>query len=116
MVELVELTRSGPTYSVDTAAWAATRFPDAERFWLVGHDTAPNIDSWHDSERFRQLVQLAVFDEVLLGSAVPGSCPQRFTPIRNALANGDRELAEAWLTPTCRTLVEALDLYLAPVG
>ena len=65
-----ELSRGGPTYTIDTVEELAGN----ELFLVVGYDAAKHLDSWHRVDELRELVTLVVvnrprFDEVV---DVPG--------------------------------------------
>jgi nicotinate-nucleotide adenylyltransferase len=69
-----EVSRGGPTYTVDTAEEIVAADPAAELFLIVGYDAARQLDSWHRVDDLRALVTLVVvnrprFDEVV---DVPG--------------------------------------------
>ena len=48
----IEITRSGPTYAIDTAREWKRSNPDDEQFWIVGSDALSGIPSWHEWEAF----------------------------------------------------------------
>lgn len=65
-----ELSRGGPTYTIDTVE----ELVGHELFLVVGYDAAKHLDSWHRVDELRELVTLVVvnrprFDEVV---DVPG--------------------------------------------
>jgi len=69
-----ELSRGGPTYTVDTVEAILADDPSSELFLIVGYDAAQHLDSWHRVEHLRAAVTLVVvnrprFDEVV---DVPG--------------------------------------------
>lgn len=53
-----ELDRAGPSYTVDTAEWAAGKYGDA--IFLVGADEFADFLSWRDPQRILELVRLGV--------------------------------------------------------
>jgi nicotinate-nucleotide adenylyltransferase len=60
-VDDLELQRSGPSYTVDTAGVLKKR--GMERvYWLVGADMVRYLPTWHDSERLRQEVDFVVLE------------------------------------------------------
>jgi len=69
-VDPLEIERGGLSYSIDTLAVFAGRFPSAERFFLVGADVLRTFDRWREPERVLALATLAVMtrDD---GSATP---------------------------------------------
>ncbi len=54
-----EISRPGPSYTVDTLADAVGEGP---LVWLIGRDALADIDSWHDVERLASLCHLLVLD------------------------------------------------------
>jgi nicotinate-nucleotide adenylyltransferase len=76
-----ELDRGGPSYTVDTARWAADRYGDA--LFLIGADEFCDFLSWHDPN--------GVLDAVRVGVASrPGFPRERLDPILAALERPDR--------------------------
>lgn len=59
-VDPIEIERDGLSYSVETLSAFAERYPDAERFFLVGADVLPSFRMWREPERIVQLATLAV--------------------------------------------------------
>ncbi|MCZ6598362.1 MAG: nicotinate (nicotinamide) nucleotide adenylyltransferase [Planctomycetota bacterium] len=51
-----ELSRDGPSYSVDTARAVAVELPGVELFWILGSDNLAGLPTWHRAE---ELVRLA---------------------------------------------------------
>jgi nicotinate-nucleotide adenylyltransferase len=69
-----EVSRGGPTYTVDTVEELLAERQAAEVFLVVGYDAAQHLDSWHRVDELRDLVTLVVvnrprFQEVV---DVPG--------------------------------------------
>lgn len=60
--DAIEVDRSGLSYSVDTLAEYARRFPADELFFLLGLDAARSLPSWREPRRLAELARL-----VLLG-------------------------------------------------
>ena len=59
-VDSVEIDRAGLSYTVDTLETFAQRFPDAERFFLVGEDAMSAFGSWREPEQILKLAKLAI--------------------------------------------------------
>ncbi len=57
-IDLRELHREGPTYTVDTLLEIRKEQPGANLFWLIGADAFERLGSWH---RAAELAKLAVF-------------------------------------------------------
>ncbi len=56
----LEMTRDGPSYTVDTLQALTRRAPDSELFMIVGGDVAAGLPSWHEPEQVLSLATLAV--------------------------------------------------------
>lgn len=59
-VDTIEVDRPGLSYSVDTVAAYAVRYPDAERFFLVGADALASFSAWREPDRIAQLAQIVM--------------------------------------------------------
>jgi nicotinate-nucleotide adenylyltransferase len=55
-----ELHRGGVSYTIDTARDYARRFPDAQRFYLIGADHLPQLPKWRAAEELARLVEFVV--------------------------------------------------------
>src|SRR4051812_14814528 len=52
--------RAGISFSVDTVAAYAERYPDAERFFLIGADVMQTLDAWREPDRIMRLAQIVL--------------------------------------------------------
>jgi nicotinate-nucleotide adenylyltransferase len=59
-VDEIEVARTGLSFTVDTLAEYARRFPDAERFFLLGVDAFALLDQWRDAARVVSLAHFVV--------------------------------------------------------
>ncbi|MEO5509974.1 MAG: nicotinate-nucleotide adenylyltransferase [Longimicrobiales bacterium] len=59
-IETLELTRPGPSYSVDTLEELSTRYPGAELFLLLGADQYREFHTWREPARVAALSRIAV--------------------------------------------------------
>ena len=59
-VDAIEAERSGLSFSVDTVSAYAERYPDAERFFLVGADVVESFGLWREPDRIARLAQVVV--------------------------------------------------------
>jgi nicotinate-nucleotide adenylyltransferase len=85
----VEVTREGPSYTVDTLEELNSRAPDTELFLIVGGDVAAGLPRWREPGRVLSLASLAVaerdgtdratIDRAL--SQVPGGDSAAFFPM-----------------------------------
>jgi nicotinate-nucleotide adenylyltransferase len=55
-----EVCRGGVSYTIDTARDYQQRFPDAERFYLIGADHLPQLPKWRAAEELARLVEFVV--------------------------------------------------------
>ncbi len=70
-VELIELQRPGPSYTVDTLRSLREREPGAEFILLLGADAAVDLPAWREADQIRRLARIVVFARP--GSPVPDS-------------------------------------------
>ncbi len=76
-VSAVEIERKGLSYTVDTLTTFADRYPEAERYFLVGADAFAAFAQWREPARIAELARLAVMlraDEASVGIP-PGIAP-----------------------------------------
>ena len=78
-----ELERAGPSYTADTARWAAKRFGDP--IFLVGADEFADFLSWREPDTILELARVAV-------ATRPGNDPERLAAVRARLARPERVL------------------------
>ena len=69
-VEPLELSRAGPSYTVDTLRALHAREPGTEFTLLLGADAAADLPAWHEAAEVPRLARIVVFARP--GSAVPG--------------------------------------------
>jgi len=79
----LEITRDGPSYTVDTLRTLTRRAPDSELFMIVGGDVAAGLPSWHEPERVLSLATLAVAKR-------RGTARARVDQALQSLAGGER--------------------------
>jgi len=82
-VDAIEVERAGVSFSVDTVAAYADRYPAADRFFLVGADVVETFGSWREPERIARLATIVV---VRRGEGTPsdvsGGGPTRFRQLQ----------------------------------
>jgi nicotinate-nucleotide adenylyltransferase len=78
-----ELERPGPSYTVDTAAWADERYGDV--VLVIGADEFADFPRWREPNRILEHARVAV-------AARPGTDPERVEAVRAQLARPDRVL------------------------
>jgi nicotinate-nucleotide adenylyltransferase len=71
-----ELQRGGVSYTIDTARDYARRFPDAQRFYLIGADHLPQLPMWRAAEELARLVEFVAIPRPGQGE-VPFPAPFR---------------------------------------
>lgn len=67
----MEISRSGPTYAIDTVREWKRLNPDVELFWIVGSDALSGIPSWHEWEAFVSEVTVVAVNRVGNNEPVP---------------------------------------------
>src|SRR5918992_723080 len=70
-VELSELERPGPSYTVDTLRALRKREPAADFILLLGADAAADLPAWREADQIPRLARVVVFARP--GSSVPDS-------------------------------------------
>jgi nicotinate-nucleotide adenylyltransferase len=68
-VDEIEIRRTGLSFTVDTLEEYARRYPDAERFLLLGVDAFALLDQWRESARVISLAQLVVLTRAAEGTS-----------------------------------------------
>ena len=66
-VDEIEIRRTGLSFTVDTLEEYSRRFPDAERFFLLGVDAFGLLDQWRESARVLALAHLVVLTRAAEG-------------------------------------------------
>lgn len=61
-VDEAELQRLGPSYTIDTVLELKEKHPDAELFYLIGHDNVPELRTWRRIEDLALLVRFVVLN------------------------------------------------------
>jgi nicotinate-nucleotide adenylyltransferase len=59
-VDTIEVDRAGVSYSVDTVTAYAGRYPEAQRFFLVGADVMPTFGEWREPDRIMRQAEVVV--------------------------------------------------------
>ena len=117
-LDLFDLEAPPPSYSVRTAEHFRDLHPDAELFWILGHDQWEALPRWHRPERLAELLHFVVFAR---GSRpaprpgwkmthLPGVHPASSTALRRQLAAGGP--AEPWLHPDVLDYIRRHRLYI----
>lgn len=72
-VDPIEIDREGLSYTVETLAAFAERYPEAQRFFLVGMDVLASFAQWREPDRVLRLATLAVMQRVGETGPVPAN-------------------------------------------
>jgi len=70
-LDLREIERDGPSYTVDSLASLRRDFPEDELFLMVGADAALDLPGWRDASRIGELAQVVAMSRA--GVAGPAS-------------------------------------------
>ncbi len=81
-VSAIEIERKGLSYTVDTLTTFAERYPDAERFFLIGADAFSTFPQWREPARIASLARIAVMqrtgdDAVAVPPGIPAAAVLR---------------------------------------
>jgi len=68
IVEEMEISRAGPSYTVQTLTELQARHPQATFYLLVGKDQAASFSQWHQWARILEIAQLVVVERPMLSS------------------------------------------------
>ena len=60
----IEITRTGPSYAIDTFHQLKARQPADEFLWIVGADVLQRINTWHRWEEFVSLVPIVAVNRL----------------------------------------------------
>ena len=67
----LEISRGGPTYSIDTLQYLRESEPDQQLFLIVGSDAATNLHTWHRHQELPELATLVIVQRDGESEAVP---------------------------------------------
>lgn len=92
-LDVLELERPPPSYTVDTMEALCSREPGASFIYLIGEDNVAKLPTWHRFAELSKMVQFAVLDRTGLKTAHPYPTVRRHidisaTEIRNRVARG----------------------------
>lgn len=54
----LEITRTGPTYTIDTVIELKNQNPSAEYFWITGTDVLEKMPTWHKFDQLKDLIKI----------------------------------------------------------
>ncbi|MEM7145167.1 MAG: nicotinate (nicotinamide) nucleotide adenylyltransferase [Verrucomicrobiota bacterium] len=119
-VSKIELDRPDPSYSWQTAETFSLSNPEADLFWILGHDQWQSIDSWAEPDKLRSLLTFIVCArEHRQGDPRDGfrarfvdfHHPASASTIRERLAAGDPSSATALLPSEVAAYIADQGLY-----
>jgi nicotinate-nucleotide adenylyltransferase len=58
-LSLLEFERSGPSYTIDTIKYLKNLYPDYSFSFIMGGDMVHSLDTWHEIDQLKDLVQFA---------------------------------------------------------
>jgi nicotinate-nucleotide adenylyltransferase len=98
-VDDLELTRKGPSYSADTMETFRDRYPDADRYFLVGIEMFRTLSTWRDPHRLVAACRLLVIGRQGAPFVDLFDTPWLGVVSRDALLRLDADAGEAVLDP-----------------
>jgi len=89
-VDKIEIERTGLSFTVDTLEEYAQRFPDSERYFLLGVDAFALLDQWREAARVVSLAHLVVLTrssgETMTGDMTAGTVTAKVRAIGGVAA------------------------------
>lgn len=85
IVEGMETSRSGPSYTVQTLSELQVRHPQASFYLLVGRDQAASFSQWHQWERILEIAQLVVVERPMLSSETAAAGEWHNLPLKRVM-------------------------------
>lgn len=121
-LDLREIYREGPSFTVDTLEALKLEHPDATLFLIIGEDSFLSLPTWKAPSRIKSLSQLVVYNRVTPNSEARGDHSIQeghwldapyiditSSDIRDSIANHER--VDHLLTPEVAAYIEAHALY-----
>ena len=116
-LEDCDLRRAGPSFAIETVRDLRARWPEAEFFYLIGHDNVAKLDTWQSCAELRAAVQFVVLgrgehDAPHAFPAITRRVDFSATEIRARVARGQ---SIRYLVPEAvRAIIERRQLYQGP--
>ena len=66
----IEISRSGPTYAIDTVQQLKQENPDTEYFWIVGADALQGMPTWHNFAELQKLITIVAVNRNGVSSVI----------------------------------------------
>jgi nicotinate-nucleotide adenylyltransferase len=113
-MDACEIARQGPSFTVDTLQTFRARYPQAKLYYLIGDDNLPELETWKNISKIRELAQFVVLSRAGMPFLCDFPTISRHieissTEIRNRIARG---LSVRYLVPlpVCNVITK-LGLY-----
>lgn len=110
-----EVSRGGPSYTVDTLRELRREHPGVELVLLLGSDAVAGLPSWHEPDEVAALARIVAFGRG--ETAVPAGIEQIEVPVLEISSTGIRARAAAgkslrgWVPERVADYISGLDLY-----
>ena len=116
-LDVLELERPVPSYTVDTLESLRQREPRADFIFLLGEDNVAQLPTWHRYADLSKLVQFAVLDRSGFNKTHPFPTVRRHidisaTEIRNRVARG--QSIRYLVPPAVERIIQERQLYREP--
>ena len=113
-LDILELERPAPSFTVDTMESLRAREPDAQFVYLIGEDNVARLSTWHRFAELSQMVQFAVLDRTGLKTEHPFPAVRRHvdisaSDIRNRVARG--QSIRYLVPPVVEKIIRERELY-----
>jgi len=114
-LDVLELERPPPSYTIDTMEALCSRQPEASFIYLIGEDNVAKLPTWHRFAELSKMVQFAVLDRTGLKTAHPYPTVRRHidisaTETRNRVARG--QSIRYLVPPAVEEIIRQRQLYL----
>lgn len=120
-VSSIDITRSGPTYTIDTLRDLRKHYPQSELFFIMGDDAFAGISTWKDFDQLGQFATLVVVSRQGIRPEVPTNLsasvnlleiptlPISSTQCRELISAGQR--LDGLVPPRVAEYIESHNLY-----
>lgn len=71
LVNSVDMDRQTATFTIDTLNDLAVQWPGSELFFILGHDAAAHLNTWHRSDELAQMCSFLVVDRPQQNQVLP---------------------------------------------
>ena len=89
LVDCIEFTKSGPSYTVDTLEYFKRLYPTDDLFLIVGQDAYEQIPTWKNPDKIKELAKVAVVDrDINISSTMIREKLRKGEPCKYLMPNG----------------------------